>query len=500
MAAKYGQKDPGGVIMDWNDDKSPQVVRKRHKRNIDITTEIFSNDKRGQNFEGKYVRMTGPTKESLKDVNPIVLTRILNDMASGFSDCRRNREGQVSFMTKNASQAKALIGKRNLQIGPTQTIEVEFSFIESLNCSRGTIFGHDLVNIPIEGDDALLPHLKKFGVSKIERIKTRGKDGHLDFRGLHVLTFDTRNLPSEITVGFLKYTVKEWVPSPMKCQFCLAFGHTKNRCTSGIKLCRKCNNAEHADECHMEKCHHCSPPGDEHESFSRNCPVMKKEKRICEEKVARNISFKEARKLVEDQTNNDFSSALRRGTDENRLAINNIDEEQKEAELILEELQRKVEKLKQTRAMIQELRQQQADLITQNSELAYGLEFNDFEDDEMESNLIEEDDIVESQITEINTPRPSNLTTTISESQQTSTGTIQKRTVAEIKAATEKKNKNYELRSTNIPKKVTEEMFIKFNETDAAQYRKFVKANPKVKPYYVKDASGKINFCGSVFP
>jgi hypothetical protein len=497
MWAKNGHQDSGGGMTSCYDEKSPQTVRKRPKRNIDITSEFFSNERTGQQAEGKYVRMTGPTKESLSDINPILLTRILNNMAGGFSDCRRNKDGQVSFMTRNANQARALIGKKNLQIGPTNTIEVEITLIESLNSSRGTIFGSDLVNIPIEGEDALLPHLKQFGVTNIEKIKTRGKDGHLDFKGLHVLTFDTRNLPSEVTVGFLKYSVKEWVPSPMKCQFCLAFGHTKNRCTNNIKLCRKCNNQEHEDECHVEKCHHCTPPNDGHESFSRNCPVMKKERRICEEKVARGISFKDARKLVEEQANMDFSNALRKGKEENRQAITNIDEEQKEAELILEELQRKVQKLKQTRQMIQELRKQEAELITENSDLAFGLEFDAPEEDDMEfDSNCDGDDVVNN----ISTPRPSSSMVTITESQQTHTDTPPKRTVAEIKSATEKKQRNYELRNTNIPKKLTEEVYNKFNETDAAQYRKFVNANPKVKPYYVKNAGGKITFCGPVFP
>jgi len=501
MSAGDGQKDPGDITMtDWNDNRSPKVIRKRQKRNIDVTGEFFPNETNRKNLEGKYVRMTGPKKENLKDLNPILLERLLNNLASGFSDCRRNRDGQVTFMTKNANQARALIGKRNLQISPTQTIEVEFSLIESLNSSRGTIFGADLVNIPIEGEDALLPHLKKFGVSQIERIKTRGKDGQLEFRGLHVLTFDSRNLPEEISVGFLKYTVKEWVPSPMKCQFCLEFRHTKNRCPNNIKLCKKCNNIEHEDDCQVQKCHHCSPPNDAHESFSRNCPVMKMEKKICSEKVARNITFKEARKLVEDQVNIDFSNALRTGMEENRKEINKIDKEQKEAEMIVEELQRKIEKLKQTRAIIKKLREEQEELLTQNSELSFGLEFEVPEENETDFDSNDDDDdeaLDTSQSTTTSTPLPKNLTSTASKQQHT--GAIPK-TKIDIKLATEEKIKKYELRNTSVPKKVTSEMLNKLNETDAALYKKFVNENPKVKPYYLKNASGKLTFCKSVFP
>jgi hypothetical protein len=487
MAANPGHSHQMGNL---NDDRSPPAVRKRFRQSNENPTAYFFGNPNESNIEGKYVRITGETKESLIGINPIVLTRILDNLAAGFTDCRRNRDGQITFMSRNAQQAKNLIGKKKLQISPTNTIVVEFSMIDSLNCSRGTIFGSDLVNIPIDGEDALLPHLKKDGVIAIERIKTRGKDGNLEFRGLHVLTFDRRNPPPEIKVGFLNYTVKEWIPSPMKCQFCLEFGHTKNRCSKGIKLCRKCNNTEHEDQCHVIKCHSCHPPNDVHESFSANCPVMKKEKRICQEKVARNVSFPEARKIVEEELKNGFVDALRKGINENREEINKIDEEQKIAEMVLEELQRKVEKLKKTKQMIQQLRQQESELLTQNSEMAYGLEFTD-DDSEMQFESENEDESdSQTVITETPLENEQKKTTSVTEKLN------QKRVSVENRSFSPKK---YDLRNSNAPKIVTAEIHNKFNEATITQYNKFVTANPRVAPHYIKSPNGKFTICGPVF-
>lgn len=493
MAARNGQQKPGGATMsNWTDDQSPQVLRKRFRRDNDLSSALFNTDRNGPNNEGKYVRMTG-TKESLSEINPIILTRIITDLASGFSDCRRNRDGQITFMTKNASQARKIIGKRNLQISPSQTIEVEITMIESLNCSRGTIFGSDLIKIPIDEDEnSLLPNLKEYGVTAIEKIKTRGRDGNLDFLGLHVLTFDTRNVPTEVMVGFLHFSVKEWVPSPMKCQFCLEFGHTKNRCSKNVKLCRKCNNPEHEDQCHEIKCHHCLPPSDKHESFSMMCPVMKKEKRICQEKVARGISFAQARKIVENDANIDFANALKKGMNDNREAIQNIDEEQRLAEAILEELQRKVEKLQLTQQMIMELKAKEADLTIQNLELAHGLELPEVEDEvEMESQSENDDE-------ESDTSATTSINTSQKKTLKKKPTAMQKRMSSENKPV--KLQKTHDLRMSNVPKMVTKEIYHKLNETAIAQYNKFANANPKVIPHYVKSSTGKITFCAPVFP
>jgi hypothetical protein len=493
MSADTGQPVQGRKGTNQNNDPSPPAVRKRFRHSNETPTSFFFGNRNEHDTEGKYVRITGETEGSLTKINPIVLEKILDNIATGHSDCRRNKNGQISFKTKTAQQAKNLIGKRNLQISPTEMITVEFSMIDSLNCSRGTVFGTDLLNIPIDGENGLLPHLKKDGVIAIEGIKTRGKDGNLDFRGLHVLTFDMREPPEEIKVGFLKYTVKKWIPSPMKCQYCLDYGHTKNRCEKGIKLCRKCDKAEHEGQCETVKCHVCLPPKDDHESFSAVCPRMKKEKKICQEKVARNITFAEAKKIVEDEGNLEFASALRQGMNDNRQEINKIDLEQKEADLILEELRRKVDRLKKTREEIQRLRAEEADLITQNSDLAYGLEFPVDDSEMLFDSANENNEDSQSQLSIIGA--------SLESAQSSAPTTFEKSKPVSIttKQSTQTNPKTYELRNQNVPKLVTAEIYRTFNEATLAQYKKFANANPNIQPHF-KNLNGKISFCPPVFP
>ena len=50
------------------------------------------------------------------------------------------------------------------------------------------------------------------------------------------LTFSTRDLPKEITVGYLEVKVALFVPNPMRCFNCNKFGHMSQRC----KVAAKC--------------------------------------------------------------------------------------------------------------------------------------------------------------------------------------------------------------------------------------------------------------------
>jgi len=126
-----GQPVQGRTEIIANDDQSPPALRKRFRPSNETSTTFFFGNRNEHDTEGKYVRIVGETEGSLTEINPIVLEKILDNVASGHTDCRRNKDGQISFKTKTALQAKNLLGKKNLQISPTKSIVVEFSLIDS---------------------------------------------------------------------------------------------------------------------------------------------------------------------------------------------------------------------------------------------------------------------------------------------------------------------------------------------------------------------------------
>ena len=66
----------------------------------------------------------------------------------------------------------------------------------------------------------------------------------------------------------------------MSCKICLKYGHAAKRCHETIATCARCSCQGHnKDKCTSNevKCYYC---GEDHQTISRNCPVLKKEMEI----------------------------------------------------------------------------------------------------------------------------------------------------------------------------------------------------------------------------
>ena len=87
----------------------------------------------------------------------------------------------------------------------------------------------------------------------------------------------------------------------MRCHHCQKYGHHEDRCSKD-PICSKCSQvAEHLEsQCRNEL--HCVTCGEKHCADSKECQIWHKEKEILRLKFTRNISFIEARKLVEAPT------------------------------------------------------------------------------------------------------------------------------------------------------------------------------------------------------
>jgi hypothetical protein len=87
----------------------------------------------------------------------------------------------------------------------------------------------------------------------------------------------------------------------MQCYKCFKFGHHESNCVrQTTSICRRCSsNHDKNETCNVPvKCANC---GGEHYAISRSCSLWLKEKEILRQKYTQNISFQDARKLVESQ-------------------------------------------------------------------------------------------------------------------------------------------------------------------------------------------------------
>ncbi|GBL90534.1 hypothetical protein AVEN_112644-1, partial [Araneus ventricosus] len=168
--------------------------------------------------------------------------------------------------------------------------------------SKGVITCGRLLNI---SNEEIAKELGGQGVKDVRRINIR-RDGELLPTKHFILTFNTPRLPEYIKAGYVRCSVRPYIPNPLRCFKCQRFGHSKTNCR-GTLTCARCAVAGHesTDCTAVEKCVNCDG---KHTSFSRSCPKWKVEKEVVATKYKQNISFPEARRLVKAQTPPDGKS------------------------------------------------------------------------------------------------------------------------------------------------------------------------------------------------
>lgn len=212
---------------------------------------------------------------------------------SGYFDInsiRRSKDGcSLQMLTTNQKGTENFLKTKKLGEFLVKIEEHKF-----LNHCKGVIFSKDVL---IETDDDLKQYLADQMVVDIYRMKRRGTNGMED-TGSFILTFDKKNLPEYVNIGYLKVKVRQYIPNPLQCKNCFRFGHIKAKCVSPT-ICYTCAEIKE-DEMHdcsmVKKCVNCNGP---HNSLDRkSCNVLQKEIAIIETKTKNNISFYEAKKMV----------------------------------------------------------------------------------------------------------------------------------------------------------------------------------------------------------
>ncbi|GBL63773.1 hypothetical protein AVEN_270006-1 [Araneus ventricosus] len=174
--------------------------------------------------------------------------------------------------------------------------------------TKGVITCGELLNVPTE---EILKELQGQGVSHVRRISIR-RDGQLLHTKHLILTFDSAKLPENIKAGYMRLSVRTYIPNPLRCFKCQRFGHSKPSCR-GTLTCARCAEVGHesTDCTRTEKCVNCKG---EHTSFSRNCIAWKQDKKIISTKIKKQISYHEARKLVKPTPGNSYVSIAKKSS------------------------------------------------------------------------------------------------------------------------------------------------------------------------------------------
>ncbi|GBN64088.1 hypothetical protein AVEN_135943-1 [Araneus ventricosus] len=255
----------------------------------------------GQRIESTSKRNNFPTyfiihristsNETFHKVSPFLVEKGITSSVGEVKSSKKLRSGDLLVEVESPKQAKQ-IGKLN----SLSTIPVTVNPHATLNSSKGVISCGELLNESVE---KITEELSSQGVTHVRRITIR-RDGQLLNTKHLILTFDSAKLPEHIKAGYMRLSVRTYIPNPLRCFKCQRFGHSKTSCR-GTLTCARCAEVGHesTDCTRTEKCVNCKG---EHTSFSRNCSAWKQEKEIISTKIKKQISCQEARKLIKSQT------------------------------------------------------------------------------------------------------------------------------------------------------------------------------------------------------
>ena len=226
--------------------------------------------------------------------NPFAVSKAIEGLIGTTENIKRLRSGDILIETKRKKQTETLLSVQNLL-----DTEVRIVPHRNMNTCKGVIRDYARQLYPLDMA-SLREGLKSQGVTEVRRIPIR-REGKEVSAITYVLTFGTPTLPPKVKAGYLVFDVTRYIPNPLRCYKCQAFGHHEDKC-SRQKRCVNCGETEEVcvirmgqkTDCIREaKCVNCQ--GD-HPASSKSCPKWTQEKEIQRIRCTEQISFPEARK------------------------------------------------------------------------------------------------------------------------------------------------------------------------------------------------------------
>jgi hypothetical protein len=221
-------------------------------------------------------------------ISPFVIDKTLQGCIGTAKTIKKLRSGVLLVEVSREAQAVSL--QRLTMIA---SIPVTVTPHRSMNSCKGVVRSYDLAQM----DDAeLLGELQSQNVTEVRGISVT-KDGVRRRTNTTILTFAQPSIPHSLKAGYLSVPVEQYFPNPLRCFKCQKYGHHQTLCKHPA-ACARCGQAAHGDDpCTGPP--HCVNCSGSHTSFDKTCSKWLHEKEITKVKFSQNISFPDARKVVE---------------------------------------------------------------------------------------------------------------------------------------------------------------------------------------------------------
>ena len=303
--------DPGGLSeIDMSETEQFQQVnagRKRTKSNISKSSEEeISPEKRYRMEQLKsnlifYIEARNANIGLMARNKPIALKKELTYLI-GTNNSVKITGQSLRITCDNEAQKDRLMlintlldhevritAPRSLQTRDTSNVATEEKYRE--NKQRGIIFG-----VPLDITKEELE--EEIGANWTKRLEKR--DGETkSITGTVIFEIEGEKLPEFIYVGCLKKYVKEYIPRPMRCYHCQAYGHQAKQCYAKEK-CPKCSGNHSYDKCQKVDKPICPNCKGDHSAGHKLCPKFVKVQNTLEISIKQKMSYAQAVKKLKE--------------------------------------------------------------------------------------------------------------------------------------------------------------------------------------------------------
>jgi hypothetical protein len=236
----------------------------------------------------RFIILEATNDKRLSDLSPFVVEKTMTGLTSAATTAKSMYSGSILVDCAKQAHSDTLLGLESFA-----GIPVKVSPHRSLNTCKGVVRSKDLRTTT---EQEMKSELTSQNVIDVKRLSVRRGDQQVP-TNTFFLTFAIAKPPQSIKVGYFNIPVEPFVPNPLRCFKCQQFGHHLSRCRRDA-VCAKCSERGHDDSnCTKPVC--CANCKGNHTAFSKQCPKYLLEKQVQRIKSERNISFPEARKVVE---------------------------------------------------------------------------------------------------------------------------------------------------------------------------------------------------------
>ena len=111
---------------------------------------------------------------------------------------------------------------------------------------------------------------------------------------LSFFCFEAEYLPDEVMSGYVSYPVRAFVPNPLRCFRCQAYGHIAAVCRREIPRCEKCAGGHKTKKCVVSVEKLCVNCGGGHLAGDQKSPVQESQVEVARVRVKQKMSYAEA--------------------------------------------------------------------------------------------------------------------------------------------------------------------------------------------------------------